>query len=175
MADSLPAAARKAVEGVLNGRQYDFKELERQFPSKAGVFVQVLYKGEPRGSVGFPEPVHSIGKATVLAAKAAAFEDPRFTPVKKEMLADCRFEVSILSKLSEVKGPRKELPGKIGKGQGIMIRFGPSEGVLLPGELEEFKPEEALDAACEKAGLAPETRKDENAKIYTFTVRTLTE
>lgn len=173
----LPSAAREAVSSVLANKHYDFSELEKKFGKKAGVFVQI-YKGnnELRGSVGFPEPVHTIAKAVVLSAKAAAFEDPRFLKLKPEELRDVKFEVSILSTPSEVKSSKATLPKRIVPGKkGYMIRLGPNEGVLLPKETEGMPQEELLDALCQKAGLAPELWQDENAKIYEFSAETYSE
>lgn len=166
----LPSVAREAVSSVFARTAYDFSALEKKFGKKAGVFVQI-YKanGELRGSVGFPEPVHTIAKAVVLSAKAAAFEDPRFLQLKQGELKDVKFEVSILSNPSEMKASKEALQKKIKPGKkGYMIRLGPYEGVLLPKETEDMSAEELLGALCQKAGLAPELWPDKNAKIYEF-------
>ncbi|MBI2141941.1 AmmeMemoRadiSam system protein A, partial [Candidatus Woesearchaeota archaeon] len=132
----LPNSAREAVSSVLANKPYDASGLEKKFGKKSGVFVQI-YKsnGELRGSVGFPEPVHSIAKATVMSAKAAAFEDPRFIPLKQDELKDVKFEVAVLSKPAEIKGSKDSLLKKLKPGKkGYMIRLGPNEGVLLSKE-----------------------------------------
>ncbi|MBI2575457.1 AmmeMemoRadiSam system protein A [Candidatus Woesearchaeota archaeon] len=172
----LPSSARDAVSSVFAGSQYDFSALEKKFGRKAGVFVQIYKNGELKGSVGFPEPVHTIAKAVVLSAKAAAFEDPRFLPLKQGELKDVKFEVSVLSKPAEIKGSKDSLLKKLKPGKkGCMIRLGPNEGVLLPKETEGMSHEELLDALCQKAGLAPELWQDENAKVYEFTAETYSE
>lgn len=173
----LPSIAREAVSSVLANKPHDSSELEKKFGKKAGVFVQI-YKsnGELRGSVGFPEPVHTIANAVVLSAKAAAFEDPRFLQLKQDELNDVKFEVSILSTPSEMRAAKSALPKKLSPGKkGYMIRLGPNEGVLLPKETEGMSAEELLDALCQKAGIAPELWQDENAKIYEFRAETYSE
>ena len=173
----LPNSAREAVSSVFANKQHDFSALEKKFGKKAGVFVQI-YKsnGELRGSVGFPEPVHTIAKAVVLSAKAAAFEDPRFLPLKQDELRDVKFEVAVLSKPEEIKGGRGGMLKKLKPGKkGYMLRFGPNEGVLLPMETEDMSQEELLDALCQKAGLAPELWQDENAKVYEFSAEAYSE
>ena len=169
-------AAREAVSSALEKKAYSNPELEKAFPKKSGVFVQLYMKGELRGSVGFPEPVHPIARAVVMAAKAAAFEDPRFTRLKQDELKGVKFEVSILSTPGEIKAAKSALIKKVKPGKnGYMIRLGPSEGVLLPGETDGMSPEELLEDLCEKAGLSTEMWKDSNAKVYEFRVETYSE
>ncbi len=173
----LPGAAREAVSSVFANKLHDSSELEKKFGKKAGVFVQIYRSnGELSGSVGFPEPVHTIANAVVLSAKAAAFEDPRFLPLKQGELKDVKFEVSVLSKPAEIKGSKDSLLKKLKPGKkGYMIRFGPSEGVLLPKETGGMSAEELLGALCQKAGLSPELWQDRNAKVYEFATETCSE
>ncbi len=163
----LPKAAREAISSVFTKNVLDAKSFEINFPEKAGVFVELYKKDELRGSIGFPEPTYSIGRSLAMAAKAAAFEDPRFPPIKQEEMNKIKINVLILSVPEQIKARSKIKPG-----EGIMVRFGPNQGVLLPKETEGKRVEDILDAVCEKAGLAPETWHDTSARFYRFTAET---
>ena len=165
--NALTIAAREAVTGVINKKPYDSKDLEKGFPEKKAVFVSYSYNGEQRGSVGFAAPVHGLGRSVVMLAKSAAFEDPRFPALKKEILPKVKFKVDILEKLAETK--------TIKPGQGCIVKFGPYEGVLLPSETKIMKTGEILENCCQKAGIAPETLTDPLCKTYSFTTKEILE
>src|SRR3989338_8872690 len=71
--------------------------LKKKFNEKQGCFVTIKKKNELRGCIGFPEPVFPLYEAIIEAARAAAFEDPRFSPVKPEELGEITLEVSVLT------------------------------------------------------------------------------
>ena len=65
-----------------------------------GAFVTLTIKKELRGCIGFTEALFPLWEAIVNAAKAAAFEDPRFPPISREEFERIKFEVSVLTKPS---------------------------------------------------------------------------
>ena len=74
------------------------------FREDRGVFVTLhTANHDLRGCIGFPEPIMPLGKATMEAALAAAFEDPRFPPVQEKELGNLVVEVSILTKPELIK------------------------------------------------------------------------
>ena len=165
--------ARETVERVFQEGRLTIKNYEK-FKEKRGVFVTIMtYPAkELRGCIGFPQPIYPLEEATQRAAYAAAFEDTRFPPLKKEELSKIIFEVSVLTlpKLIEVKKPEEYLRKiEIGK-DGLIIQLGWHTGLLLPQVATEFKwnVEEFLQNLCMKAGLTPDIWIDPQAKIYKF-------
>ena len=137
------------------------------FSEKKGIFVTLKKQGTLRGCIGFIEPIYPLDKALVEAARLAAFEDPRFPPVRKEEVNGLEVEISILSKPFLVKNT-KEI--KLGR-DGLIIEQGYNKGLLLPQVFTEFKIKfikDALAMTCEKAGLPEDAWKSKLTKIYAF-------
>ncbi|MEM5869775.1 MAG: TIGR00296 family protein [Candidatus Aenigmatarchaeota archaeon] len=166
--EKLVRLARKAVE-----KRKVEKEFDEDLKVKKGVFVTIeTYPDkELRGCIGFPYPIYPLGEAVQKAAIAAAFEDPRFSPLEKEELSKIVFEVSILTEpeLIQVKEP-KEYFKKIEAGKdGLILKNGPFSGLFLPQVWNYFKTkQEFLENLCFKAGLTPDYIYDKNTKIFKF-------
>ena len=100
-------------------------KLPEGFEKEQGVFVTLSSypSGSLRGCIGFPEPVMPLKEAVVEAAWAAAFDDPRFTPLTKE--EKFTVEVSVLTVPEQIKGSEEELIKKVRVGEdGIIIEQG---------------------------------------------------
>ncbi|MCS7134367.1 MAG: TIGR00296 family protein [Candidatus Pacearchaeota archaeon] len=172
--------ARKAIWSFFKKEKLDFSEEKEEFSESKGVFV-TLYtypKKELRGCIGFPYPILPLAEAVVQAARAAAFSDPRFFPLKEEELEKIVIEISILTKPEQIKSTGTRIPEdiKIGK-DGLIIEFLGHSGLLLPQVAVELKLK-ALDflrAVCNKAGLPSEAWLDPRAKIYKFQAQVFSE
>jgi uncharacterized protein (TIGR00296 family) len=170
-AKKLIILARRAIENTLSGKDVKDDKLELEFSKKQGVFVTLNKKGDLRGCIGFVLPYYSIYQGIVQCAKSAAFEDPRFEPVKKDEMKDISIDISILTVPEEIKSEKKELPNKIKIGRdGLILRYGPYSGLLLPQVFVEYKstPLEALEMTCQKAGVPKDAWKMKEAKIESF-------
>ncbi len=156
----LVALAREIMKGYFEG-----KITEPELEGNAGVFVTLKKNGELRGCIGVPIPM-PLGTALKEAA-TGVLNDPRFPPVRKEELKDLTVEVSILTPPERVSDPLNEI--EVGK-HGIIIRYGPYSGLLLPQvPVEEgWGLEEFLDYGCLKAGLPPGCWKNKDVEIYRF-------
>ena len=75
--------ARIAIKDGLMKKNTDLKKF-MAFSEKLGVFVTLTENKELRGCIGFPEPVYPLNEAIAQAAQAAAFQDPRFKPLKED-------------------------------------------------------------------------------------------
>ena len=94
-ASKLINLAKKTVSEEKISKVKDFKE-------KKGVFVTLLDKnGSLRGCIGFIEPVYPLGEGVQRAAYSAAYQDTRFSPVKKD--EELIFEISILTTPEEIE------------------------------------------------------------------------
>ncbi|HCO11637.1 MAG TPA: hypothetical protein DIT19_00220 [Desulfonauticus sp.] len=133
---------------------------------KLGVFVTLKKKGNLRGCIGQIVGQKPLWQSIIEMAKAAAFEDPRFTPVQPEELEELEIEISLLSPLEPVKNLEEIIPGK----HGIYLRQGFHSGLLLPQVATEwgFGREEFLQQTCLKAGLKPNCYLDPKTEIYIF-------
>lgn len=150
---ALLAIARAAIEARLHRLADPSIPACPPFIHRAGAFVTLRHNGALRGCVGQPEPRHTLGAVVVHCAAAAALEDPRFTPVQHDELAAIRVELSVLTPIV------RTTPGEIEVGRhGILIVQGWRRGVLLPQVAVEagWDREAFLEAACRKAGLAPD-------------------
>jgi AmmeMemoRadiSam system protein A len=139
---------------------------EKQFRQARGVFVTLTKKGELRGCIGFPYPEKSINKAVYEAAKMAAFEDLRFSPVKENEIKEIKIEISVLTIPEEVKDV-KEI--KIGR-DGLICNYLGYQGLLLPQVALEWKMDKIqfLEALASKAGLPKSNWQNKNFKMWRF-------
>lgn len=145
--------------------------LEKKLAEKRGVFVTLKKRGELRGCIGFPEPVLPLGEAIREAAKAAAYEDPRFEPVTSTELKDIDIEITVLTKPEIIKCSLAELPKHISVGtDGLIVRNQYASGLLLPQVATEqrWNSEKFLAHTCIKAGLPPDAWKEKDTKVYKF-------
>ncbi|OQA56042.1 MAG: hypothetical protein BWY42_01197 [Candidatus Omnitrophica bacterium ADurb.Bin277] len=132
---------------------------------KRGVFVTLKRRGALRGCIGQilgHEPLRESLRHMTLAA---AFEDPRFPPLRLDELNDLQIHVSVLTEPKPVRSYKDINPGT----DGIIVSHGWRKGVYLP----EVAAETGWDAktffmncALEKAGI-DEAELDE-AEIEVF-------
>ena len=134
---------------------------------KCGAFVSLHKHGRLRGCIGhFGEdvPLHEIVAGM---ARAAAFEDPRFTPVTSDELADIDIEISVLTPMRRIQSLDEfELHR-----HGIYIRKGYRSGTFLPQVADEVnwtKEEFVSHCAQDKAGIGWDGWKDKDAELYVY-------
>lgn len=135
------------------------------FERKLGVFVTLTEHGRLRGCIGhFGEDV-ALGALTKEMAHAAAFEDPRFPPLREEELDDVQIEISVLTPLKRIHSIDEFQYGR----QGIYMRKGWRSGTFLPQVADEvnWTKEEFLGhCAQDKAGIGWDGWK--TADLYTY-------
>jgi AmmeMemoRadiSam system protein B/AmmeMemoRadiSam system protein A len=133
--------------------------------SKCGAFVSLHKYGRLRGCIGhFGEdyPLHEI---VAEMARAAAFEDPRFTPVTREELDYIDIEISVLTPMRRIQSIDEfELHR-----HGIYIRKGFRSGTFLPQVADEVnwtKEEFIGHCSQDKAGLGWDGWRDAELYVY---------
>lgn len=135
------------------------------FDTKVGVFVTLTEHGRLRGCIGhFGEDV-PLGKITNAMARAAAFEDPRFPPLREDELKDISIEISVLTPLKRIRDISEFQYGR----QGIYMRKGRRSGTFLPQVADEvsWTKEEFLGhCARDKAGIGWDGWR--TAELYTY-------
>jgi uncharacterized protein (TIGR00296 family) len=170
--------ARKAIEEYVSDkvRYVAPEDVREKFSEKCGVFVTInRVKGkvtELRGCIGYPTPLLPLADAVVDAAIAAATEDPRFSPMRKNELDKVLIEVSVLTPLElvNVKSPL-EYPQQIKVGEdGLVFEWEWGSGLLLPQVAGEYgwDSNEYLENVCMKAGATPDSWLKKGVKIYKF-------
>jgi len=131
-----------------------------------GVFTTLYLEGELRGCVGYAAAIHPLYRAVQETARAAAFEDSRFSPVLEEEASKLRISVSVLSPLFPIQAPQVE----VGR-HGLVVSDGMRRGLLLPQVPVEhgWDREAFLDQTCRKAGLPSGAWKRPSVNIEAFT------
>jgi len=163
----LLALARKAiVETILRQKGRSVHEERDDFPLASGAFVTLNVRGRLRGCIGVTVSEDSLTGIVAHCAVAAATEDPRFTRLRHDELADLEIEISILSALNPIQPDEIE----IGR-HGLLVECGARRGLLLPKVAVEHRwtRERFLVETCEKAGLPPESWKLPHARLLAFT------
>ncbi len=146
-------------------------------PGAAFVTIQVYHSydvRELRGCIGYVKPVKPLAEAVIDVALQAAFEDPRFPPLRREELPVVTFEVSVLGPLEELPSdPLERLQAfEIGR-HGLVAQQGIFQGLLLPEVPVEYLWDEEtfLAETCVKAGMEPSCWLDPGTRFYRFSGR----
>lgn len=130
-----------------------------------GAFTSLYLRGELRGCVGYVLPACPVYRAVAETARAAAFDDNRFSPVTREEAPDLEIELSILSPPCPIEASEIE----IGR-HGLLISWRGHRGLLLPQVPVEHGWDRTtfLEQTCRKAFL-PSDSWQNGATIEAFT------
>ena len=164
---SLIDIAKTAIEGRFTGKNISEPHIESEvLKKKSGAFVTLKKHGHLRGCIGHIEARKPLYRTVAEMAAAAAFNDPRFPPLKPDELTHLSLEISVLSPLKEIKDIKEVEVGI----HGLYITNGYNSGLLLPQVATEYKWDSLtfLEETCYKAGLHPDAWKDKDTRIYIF-------
>jgi AmmeMemoRadiSam system protein A len=171
--NAILAQARQALsEAVCHDRMLSSFSLAGVFSMRCGVFVTLHVKGKLRGCIGMIDAGDPLGESIVRCTASAALQDPRFTRMLPEEVAEAEIEVSLLSALERIQPEDIE----IGK-HGLVVEQGMRRGLLLPQVATErhLNREQFLEETCHKAGFPRDAWKDAETKIYRFTCEIVTQ
>lgn len=169
---------RRLLELARHVIRADFGLASREpLPSPAletpgAVFISLHRRGELRGCIGtlaFDQP---LATAVIQSARSAAFEDPRFPPLRMEELDDLSIEASVLAR------PRSAAPGDVVAGlHGVSLRLGTHRATFLPQVAREhgWTRIQLLAETCRKAGLPEDAWTDRTIELAVFTSQTIRE
>jgi AmmeMemoRadiSam system protein A len=166
----LLANARGAIEARLFGSA---QGVEADWLRQAGAtFITLTKDGELRGCIGSLEARRPLGADVAENAVAAAFHDPRFTPMTREEWPSVRVEVSLLSAAKPMRfADQADLLSQIRVGEdGLIIECDGRRATFLP-QVWESIPEKVmfLRELLRKAGLASDTRLG-RCQVWRYTV-----
>ena len=161
--------ARTTIASALDGspRRWTPAEVDDDLRKPSGAFVTLDQRdGSLRGCIGSIQPVEPLFQAVALNALAAAFRDPRFSPVSREELDALHVEISVMGPVEPLRNVEEIEVGR----DGLIVRMGRSAGLLLPQVATEYGWDRLtfLRQTCVKAGLPPDAWRDPNASIEKF-------
>lgn len=158
--------AREAIEARLGLRSGepalpDSPALRRP----AGVFVTLYAREALRGCLGEMAPRLPLAGAVARLAAAAAFEDPRFPPLRREEWPAVTLDISVLGPLRRAASWKDIVIGR----HGVVLHKQGRSAVFLPQVAVEqgWDLTETLSALSRKAGLEPDAwRKGARFEIF---------
>ena len=140
-------------------------EIRRELQRHSGAFVTLTENGQLRGCIGQIVSDRPVLDTVREMAVSAGLHDPRFMPVRTNELSALRFEVSVLTEPTPVKGPGDIVIGR----DGVILSKRGRRAVFLP----QVAPEQGWDVPTMlthlslKAGLAADDWKS-GAVFETF-------
>ena len=165
----LKEIAYQSIKDSLDGKRRTSQSPHDPYPSslsmKCGAFVSLHKNGQLRGCIGhFGEdvPLHEI---VAEMARAAAFEDPRFIPLRREELDEIDIEISVLTPMRRIQSLDEFQLHR----HGIYIRKGYRSGTFLPQVADEVnwtKEEFVGHCSRDKAGLGWDGWRDAELYVY---------
>jgi AmmeMemoRadiSam system protein A len=163
------AIERRVLEGV--SRKETTEELVLKQP--AGAFVTLHLKGELRGCIGRIRALDPLEAVVQEMAVAAAMQDPRFSPLRREEVAEVEIEISVLSPLRKIERIEEIEVGR----DGLLVTAGTASGLLLPQVASEqgWDRETFLSHTCWKAGLDMNHWKTGDLLIEAFSAEVFSE
>jgi AmmeMemoRadiSam system protein A len=142
--------AHESILSALEHREISLTPPSPHFAEPRGAFTTIYLHGQLRGCVGYVLPVTSLYRTVAETARAAAFEDTRFSPVTLEEAAALEVSLSILSPLKDIKPEEVEIGV-----HGLVVAQGGHRGLLLPQVPVEHRWDRFtfIEQTCQKAGL----------------------
>jgi len=122
-------------------------------------FVTLHRQDELRGCIGSLQAFRPLVSDVAENAFAAAFRDPRFTPLRDQELADLTLEISVLSapQIMRFSSEQDLLQQLQPQRDGLILQDGSHRGTFLPSVWDALpEPGRFLQHLKLKAGLAPD-------------------
>jgi uncharacterized protein len=157
--------AHESILSALEKREIPLDPPSPHLSEPRGGFTTIYFHGSLRGCVGYVFPVISLYRTVAETARAAAFEDTRFSPVTLEEARELEVSLSVLSPLQDIRPEEVE----IGL-HGLVIVQSGRRGLLLPQVPVEHQWDRItfLEQTCRKAGLPPDAWQ-KGATLQAFT------
>jgi AmmeMemoRadiSam system protein A len=170
---TLMDVARRSIEhGLASGQPLVVIPSEYHLDLKAvrASFVTLQKYGQLRGCIGHLEAVQPVVVDVAENAFAAAFRDPRFSPLTAAEWPDVDVHLSLLTTPERMRfSDEADLIGQIRAGEdGLILQDGPNRGTFLPSVWESLpNPVDFLIHLKRKAGLAANHWSD-RVEVYRY-------
>jgi len=151
---------------------------EKIFLRQRATFVTLHKAGELRGCMGTLSAYESLADSIRHNAVNAAFNDPRFPPVKSDEFSKVDIEISILTDAEPlVHENGDELIARLRPGiDGVILQHGSAGATFLPQVWDQLpRTEDFLGRLCLKAGLRADTWKTGKLTVQTYQVQHFSE
>jgi AmmeMemoRadiSam system protein A len=167
----LLALARQAIACRLTDTDEPLSSSDDATLNQPGAcFVTLKINDQLRGCIGTLEAHQPLHKDIIHNAQAAAFSDPRFTPVTAEELDNIHIDISVLTEpeplpqLTEAQLLNRLRPHT----DGLILKEGHRRATFLPSVWESLsEPQEFVRELKRKAGLPANHWSDEvRCEIY---------
>jgi len=157
--------AHESILSALERREISLTPPSPHLAEPRGAFTTIYLHNALRGCVGYVFPVASVYRTVAETARAAAFEDTRFSPVTLEEATGLDVSLSILSPLRVIKPEEVEIGV-----HGLVVVQGGHRGLLLPQVPLEHHWDRVtfVQQTCRKAGL-PLDAWQQGATLEAFT------
>ncbi|MDQ6982849.1 MAG: AmmeMemoRadiSam system protein A [Mariprofundus sp.] len=120
-------------------------------------FVTLTMHGQLRGCIGSLQAHRPLAEDVQANAVAAAFHDPRFSPLGRDEYDDVNVEVSVLSVLEPIHARNENIAlSKISRDiDGVVFKYGTHQATFLPQVWDQLPdPGQFMAHLKMKAGLA---------------------
>ena len=158
--------AHESIDASLEGKQISVDAPTPHLAEhRGGIYLALFCKASSAGCVGYVFPIASVYRTVMETARAAAFDDRRFSPLQAREAPHLRISLSILSPLLPIRA-EDVVVGR----HGLLVTLGAHRGLLLPQvpiehhwDLRTF-----LEQTCHKAGLPGDAWRT-GAQLEAFT------
>lgn len=167
--------ARESIKSHFNGHDLPDPDYN-SFPElalNAGAFVTLSIGGSLRGCIGYIQSDDTLYETIGNAARHAAFNDPRFPPLRDFELDHVNIEISVLSPSVKLES-NDDI--KLGM-HGLILNEKGRRALLLPQVPVDhhMNRDQFLSALCEKAGFHANFWREKQLNIETFTATVFSE
>lgn len=168
--------AREAIEHRVKGKKLpriQTTSLTPNIQEQGASFVTLTIHGQLRGCIGALEAYQPLVEDVREHAVAAAFEDPRFPPLREDELSRIQIEVSRLTRPVplEYKDAEDLLSKLRSHIDGVIIKDGLRRATFLPQVWEKLpNPSEFMDNLCYKMGVAHQYWRSNHLDVLVYQV-----
>jgi uncharacterized protein len=173
--------ARQTIElaaGSLPLQVLNLMEYSTILRENGASFVTLTKNRALRGCIGALEPYQPLVQDVCEHAAAAALQDPRFPPVRKQEVSLLQIEISRLTfpQPLEYASP-DELPLRLRPGvDGVILRDGMRRATFLPQVWEQLpSPQEFLSHLCQKMGSSSSLWRQKVLRVSIYQVEEFSE
>jgi len=166
---TLVEIARSAIGARLGHTEKSFPDLP-WLQSFRATFVTLTLNGDLRGCMGTLLPVRPLGEDVRENARAAAFNDPRFSPVTLSEWHAMKIGVSLISPMKQYSfSNRTDLVEQISQDrEGLLLKWENCSATYLPEVWEQIPdPRQFLDELLKK-GHFPQAARPPELRAYHY-------